>query len=119
MRSEFDQDWTALSEEILSGMKEWRLQHPHATLSEMEDALDERLSQLRAKLLQDMALASAATDWVADADTAPVCPECGGRVERYGGSPVRHLRTYGRREIALKRAYGRCSACGAEFFPPG
>ena len=41
-------------------MKEWRLQHPTATLSEIEDALDERLSGMRARMLEDLALASAA-----------------------------------------------------------
>jgi len=41
MKKDFDAQWRTLSEEVLSGMKEWRLQHPRATLSEMEAALDE------------------------------------------------------------------------------
>jgi len=39
-------------------MKEWRVQHPRATLSEMEVALDESLNRMRARMLEDMALAS-------------------------------------------------------------
>jgi hypothetical protein len=35
MRTDFDQRWRELSEEVLTGMKEWRLQHPWATLSEI------------------------------------------------------------------------------------
>ena len=63
MRKDFDQTWRALSDEVLTGMKEWRLQHPRATLSEIEAALDERLARLRARMLEDAALASAAADW--------------------------------------------------------
>ena len=32
----------ALGYDILTGMREWRLRHPHATLTEIEHALDER-----------------------------------------------------------------------------
>jgi hypothetical protein len=35
---------------------------PRATLREIETALDERLARVRARMLQDTALASAATD---------------------------------------------------------
>ncbi len=45
---DFDQKWQELSTEVLSEMKEWRLQHPKATLREIEAALDERLARLRA-----------------------------------------------------------------------
>jgi hypothetical protein len=41
-------------------MKEWRIQRPKATLKEIEIALDERLGRLRARLIEDMALASSA-----------------------------------------------------------
>jgi hypothetical protein len=52
MRNDFDRLWHKLSEEVMSGMKEWRLRHPKATLSEIEDALDERLSKMRARMLK-------------------------------------------------------------------
>ncbi len=42
----FEQQWRTLSEEVISGMKEWRDQHPKATLREIEEALDERLGGL-------------------------------------------------------------------------
>ena len=63
MRTEFDQQWQAMSNEILTGMKEWRHQHPRATLNEIEATLDERLTRLRARMLEDVALASTATEW--------------------------------------------------------
>jgi hypothetical protein len=42
---EFDQNWQKQSEEVLIGMKEWREQHPKATCTEIEKALDERLGR--------------------------------------------------------------------------
>lgn len=70
--------WRALSAEIMAGIQEWRLQHPKATLWEIEAAIDECLAELRARMLQDAALASPAAD-VSQASPLdrPVCPHCG------------------------------------------
>ena len=56
MKADFDAHWRAMSEEVLSEMKRWRLGHPRATFSEMETALDEQLDRQRAQMLEDMAL---------------------------------------------------------------
>lgn len=37
--------WHQLTEEITSGMREWRNQHPKATLREIETELDARLAR--------------------------------------------------------------------------
>ncbi len=58
-----DTMWQALSEEILSGVKEWRLARPKATFREIEQVAHERVSLLEARLVQDVALASAAKEW--------------------------------------------------------
>jgi hypothetical protein len=77
-REPHDQNWEVLSHDILTGMREWRLQHPKATLREIELALDDRLSRLRARLLQDLALQSVAADWkLAPATERPTCQVCG------------------------------------------
>jgi len=118
MGSKGSAQWEELSNEVLTGMKEWRLQHPKATLREIEAALDERLAHLRARMLQDMALASAAAEWVGTkAEERPVCPKCGGRLVSRG-QRKRRLQTHGGKEIELERAYGVCPTCGAGFFPP-
>ena len=36
------------------GMTQWRKEHPKATWAEIEAAVDERINQLRAQLIQDM-----------------------------------------------------------------
>ena len=50
-----EQRWQQEGAAILSGFREWWVQHPRATLSEIEAALDERLAQLRVRLLEDAA----------------------------------------------------------------
>ena len=117
-RTDFDQQWRGLSEEAISGIKEWRLQHPRASLKEIEAAIDERLSKVRARMLQDAALASDQADWTA-APTAerPLCPACGQALNS-AGKQIRHIQTQGGHELELARKYGVCPACGAGFFPP-
>jgi len=110
--------WHELSEEVISGMKEWRLQHPKATFREIETAVDERLGRLRARMLEDAALVSRAADWEAQASDAPVCPECGTRLQPRG-QEARHLTTQYDHTLELKRRYAVCPRCGQGIFPPG
>lgn len=119
MRTDFDAQWDELAEEVLSGMKEWRLQHPKATLREIEAALDERWGKMRARLVQDAVLASAAADLqAAPASERPVCGQCGSQlVER--GVATRELVTQYEQVLKLERSYGVCPTCGAGLFPPG
>src|SRR4030095_9438079 len=98
----------------MSGMKEWRLGHPKATLSEIEDALDERLSKMRARMLEDLALASAAAN-LNEAEAQ--CSECGSRLESRGNK-TRKIKTHHNQAIRLSRAYAVCPKCGASLFPP-
>jgi predicted RNA-binding Zn-ribbon protein involved in translation (DUF1610 family) len=116
---EVEARWRELSEEVITGMAEWRVQHPRATLREIEAALDERLASVRARMLQDTALASAAADLsVVPAEERPCCPDCGHALEARG-QEERTLRTTYDRAVTLRRSYARCPACGAGVFPPG
>jgi hypothetical protein len=111
--------WHTLAEDVISGMAEWRLQHPTATLREIEAASDDRLAALRARMLQDAALASAATDLgPLPAEARPACPECGHRLEARGPE-VRRLTTQQERTITLTRTRAVCPQCGTARFPPG
>jgi predicted RNA-binding Zn-ribbon protein involved in translation (DUF1610 family) len=94
-----------LVEEVMSEMKEWCLQHPKATLRQIEQALDDRLAKLRARMLQEAALASAAADIKAAQDAErPACPKCGARLEGRG-TAVRQLTTQHNQTLALARSY--------------
>lgn len=110
--------WHRMTEEIMRGMREWRTQHPKATLREMETELDARWARVRARMLEDMALASTAADWAdAAAGEQPTCPDCGQSLQ-LRGSATRTIHTQGGQELRLERQYGTCPACGAGLFPP-
>jgi NADH pyrophosphatase NudC (nudix superfamily) len=116
---DLDARWHELSEEVITGMKEWRLQHPKATFQEIETALDERLGRLRARMLQDAALVSRAADLSAAAERdRPRCPQCGTPLEPHG-QQTRTLTTHYDHPIELKRSYALCPKCAAGLFPPG
>jgi YgiT-type zinc finger domain-containing protein len=116
-KDELHQSWSGMSEDILTGMLEWRLQHPKATFREIEAEVDQRLAVLRAKMIADAALACAQTEWEPGSPEG-ICPECGKPLEKKG-KKKRRLQTRGGQEVELKREYGVCPACGQGIFPPG
>lgn len=119
MNEDMDRSWHALSEEVLSGMKEWRLAHPKATFREIEHAVDERVNRLKARILEDAALASDAQDWrEASQQEQPTCPACQIALLRRG-EHARRLQITGGQDITLSRTYGSCPVCGTGLFPPG
>lgn len=125
----FSDHWTTLSAEVLSGMEQWRAQHPRASLQEIEAELDRRLAQGRARLLEHLAQQSAATAWTGastpheasertrEPEARPRCPQCDvGLAPR--GRKTRRLKTQGDQELTLQREYGVCPQCGQGLFPP-
>lgn len=117
MKEDFDRRWQQLADEVMSGMKEWRLQHPRAKLSEIEEALDERLGKMRARMLEDVAQASAAAALNDEDGQRLKCPQCGRELAARGGR-ARRLQTHQHQQVELERGYGQCPQCGAGFFPP-
>lgn len=113
-----EQMWHALTEEIITGMRDWRAQHPHATFRDIEDALDSRVHAMRARMLEHLAHQSTAAAWEdAPALTHPTGPQCGTRLP----APMRRHRTMatqGGQDVHVERTYGTCPQCGAGVFPP-
>ncbi len=120
---EVEARWQREIDEVMTGMKEWRLQHPKASLREIEHALDEKLSRVRARMLEDIALSSKAaklSESSPDEESVserPRCPKCGGPLESRG-EQERTLITNHNQEIRLTRSYGYCPVCEAGLFPP-
>ena len=111
-------DWETLSESVLTGMHDWRTQHPKATLREIEGEIDLRLASLRARMVHDIALRSAATEWqTLPAGERPSCPVCGTRLVQRG-KRARTLHTFGDQHVTLRRSYGVCPTCKRGLFPP-
>jgi RNase P subunit RPR2 len=110
--------WHALTDEVISGMAEWRVQHPTATLLEIEQEVDARLAGVRARLVEAAVQRSRQADLTAlPAAERPVCPDCGAVLEARG-TQTRRLRTRHNREIRLERSYAVCPQCGGGLFPP-
>ena len=116
-KEEMVKKWRGESEEIISGMTEWREQHPKATLAEIEAEVDQRLAGMRARMIADAALASQSAEWEQEAKEGH-CRQCGQALEKKG-KKKRKLATRGGKEIELEREYGVCPKCGQGIFPPG
>ena len=111
--------WQVLAEDAITGMAEWRVQHPKATLREIETAIAEHLARVRARMLQDAALLSTAADLRAVPPAArPVCPDCGQRLVARG-QETRRLTTRHEQPLTLSRTRAVCPQCGTALFPPG
>ena len=112
-------EWRVAAESVWTGMADWRAAHPTATFSEIEAALDERLNQVRARVLADLAMASTAADLqAASAAERPRCERCGAVLQARGTSE-RRVVTQGGAEVRLVRSYATCPRCGDGSFPPG
>lgn len=118
MDEAMEKRWRELSEEVLSGMKEWRQAHPNATFREIEDVVHARMSRMEAQMLQETALASKQTDWVKEPEEKrPTCLNCGIPLQPRG-KRKRDVQGRGGNAIHLERTYGTCPQCGMGVFPP-
>ena len=100
-----DAKWEAVAAEAFLGIKDWRVQHPTATFAEIEMAVGERLSLVRARMLADVALTSVATT-VSDTpvEARPACPVCTARGTRKGQLEARGQQA---REVTVTDFGGR------------
>ena len=112
--------WEALSGEVARELSAWRLAHPRATLTELEQAVQEAVSRLQARYLSDLVHASRAADLEASpAADRPPCPTCRGPLEPRGQETRSVLTPRQAAPLVLRRSYGVCAACGSGSFPPG
>jgi YgiT-type zinc finger domain-containing protein len=101
------------------GMTQWRKEHPKATFREIEAAVDERVNQLRAQLIEEEVQMGEIEAWSQKPEAErPRCTTCGTPL-LMRGEQTRWLQTSGGEAIKLRRTYGTCPECGEGFFPPG
>jgi ribosomal protein S27AE len=112
--------WRALGDEVHRELIAWRAEHPRATLTEIEVAVQTITERLRARWLHDLVVASPCADLREVAvEERPRCPECGGTLA-LAGQHERELLVPGQGPpLRIERSYGVCTACGNGVFPPG
>lgn len=96
--------------DLRARMTAWRRAHPTATFADLEVEATRQVAALRAELIA-VALAAA------EPETAPPCPTCGASMRRVG-QQTRTVTTSGPERVDITGGRYRCSACGAELFPP-
>lgn len=118
-QEEMKEKWRAVSEEVLTGMAQWRKEHPKATFAEIEEEVERRMARLRTSLLQEAAQESELSTWnQRPKEQRPVCPQCQTPLVARG-KQRRKIKTQGGQAVQLERQYGTCPHCGYGFFPPG
>ena len=103
-----------INADLIEGLNKWREKHPRATMREIEEEIDRRMSKMRARLITDTVMKSASPDM--EKGKEEMCPKCGGAVKQKG-KKKRKLKTNGGQEIEFEREYVRCQSCGHGFFP--
>ena len=117
-REELEEKWVELAEEVVTGVRDWRAAHPKATFREIEAAVDERVDRMRARLLEEAAMASRARDISGPVEEQPHCASCGHELERRG-ERERGITVRGDETVKLRRRYAVCPVCRTGLFPPG
>ena len=104
---------TSLSDEFAEKMKQWRKNNPKATLTDIEEAVDSELAQMRQTIVETLV-----QEELAPKDPVNECPQCGKPMVR-NGKRKRKLKTKGSEQITFERKQMRCLKCGMTLFPPG
>jgi hypothetical protein len=102
--------------EAEGALSAWHAAHPEASFEELETAVEEQVSRLRAQLLGERVAAVAGQE--SSASAAPTCPDCGTPLERRGRR-ARTLTARGGGTLRMERPYYTCPACKRGLFPPG
>ena len=107
--------WHDKFEEVEGRIRAWRRKKPRATLTEIEEAVEEELAALRRQLVEDLADEAERKE---KEEVEYHCPACQAPMQR-NGKKKRRLRSKEDQVIELNREQMRCPKCGMTLFPPG
>ena len=100
-------------DELTHKMRQWRQANPQATLTEIEEAVEAELAQLRKQLVEEMVREESA-----GRQPEPDCPQCGQKMVK-NGRRQRKLKSKEGQTLQLERQQWRCLTCGTTLFPLG
>jgi uncharacterized protein with PIN domain len=113
-KSKSEEERKNINADLIEGLNKWREKHPRATMREIEEEIDRRMTEMRARLIAETVMKSASTEMIKG--KKEMCPKCGGEVKKKG-KKKRKLETNGGQEIEFEREYVTCQSCGHGFFP--
>jgi hypothetical protein len=109
------QTWQEQFASTEAKLRGWQEKKGVVTLTEIEEAVDRELSQLRRQLIGELA---ERVEGGAEVKKETLCPVCHKPMQS-NGKKKRRLRTKDDEVIELKREQQRCLSCGMTLFPPG
>lgn len=111
--------WQELQGRVNATIAEWRREHPEATLTEIEEAVDSRIAWVRTRMVEDLAQGGRTADLKRlTKEERPLCPKCGQPMAA-NGKGRRKLKSFHGQVIELERDQAYCSQCEVTFFPSG
>ena len=113
-KSKSEEERKNINADLIEGLNKWREKHPRATMREIEEEIDRRMTEMRARLIADTVMRSVRTG--TEKGKKEMCPKCGGAVKKKGRKK-RKLETNGGQAIEFEREYVTCQSCGHGFFP--
>ena len=106
--------WQRKFDETEAKLRGWQEKKGVVSLTEIEEAVDRELSQLRRQLIGELAEGVAGAAEMTKESLCPVCHE----PMPGNGKKKRRLRTKEGQVIELNREQRRCLSCGMTLFPP-
>lgn len=98
--------WQSLFDEATKESRAWRREHRKATFNDIESTVNEKLAQIRAQIMEDLALDSGRREWAGKpAAERPTCPACGAALQS-NGKKKRRLTTEHKQTVELQRSQG-------------
>ena len=113
MKTEQTPNLEVLSNELAEKMRIWSQANPHATLTEIEIAVDKEVAKLRRTIVESLAQTRAVVE-----PNSHTCPQCERQMVK-NGKRKRKLKAKEGQTIELERQQMRCLSCGMTLFPPG
>lgn len=107
------EEYLAAAAKMYDELRQWREQHPEASIDEIAGQVTPRRRELMGELLKQLARQAGDGEVI----EGLACPDCG-EAMIYKGTPKRgvaHLEG----DMGLERAYYYCAQCETGLFPPG
>ena len=106
-------EYLAAAGEMYDQLRQWREEHPTASIDDIAGQVSRRRRELMGELLNQLACQHGNGEVI----EGVVCPDCGGAMLNKGVQQRGMVHSEG--ETKIERMYYYCSECKTGIFPPG